>query len=613
MAVAPSVVRIETVGGTETVEGVLVGTGPTTGLIVDAEGYILSSAFNFAQKPTSILVTLPSGQRTAAQIVARDESRMLVLLKVQTDDALPVPAFVPREEMAVGQWTIAVGRTFGQSLPNMSVGVLSAKNRVWGKAIQCDAKISPANYGGPLVDIRGRVLGILVPLSPQGQGEIAGADWYDSGIGFAIGLAEWMPRLFKLKQGENLQPGLLGVTLKKGDMNADPAVLVACAANGPAAKAGLKPQDKIIEVDGTSIERQVEFRHALGPKYAGDSVHVVALRGQERIEVKLELASELAPYAHPLIGILPRREASELPGVVVRYVFPGSPAAEAGLEPGDRLTAFGEVEVANATALAEALAAHAPGDKLALSYQRGEKEGKAELSLGKLTADLVSKLPPAHGELAPPEARANVGTLEIKIPEEKNECAAFVPENYHPSAPHALLVVLATPGDYDRDKLIERYRKLSEDNEVILLLPRPADPQRWNSSDVAFIGKAIEDVCAHYNVDRGRIVTSGYQTGGVMAYVAAFAQPDLVRGVVAVDASLPGRTPLPDSDPARRWWFYLGAAKRSAAFSTIKQAVERFQELQHPVVMMELGDAPRDLSAEELTELGRWLDSLDRL
>ena len=71
--------------------------------------------------------------------------------------------------MTVGQWAIAVGRTYEQPEPNLSVGVISATNRIWSKAIQTDAKISPSNYGGPLIDIHGRVLGVLVPLSPQAK------------------------------------------------------------------------------------------------------------------------------------------------------------------------------------------------------------------------------------------------------------------------------------------------------------------------------------------------------------------------------------------------------------------------------------------------------------
>src|SRR5215813_1039468 len=74
--VAPSVVRIETLGGLETVDKVLVGNGPTTGLVVSSDGYIITSAFNFVQKPAQILVDLSNGTRLPAEIVAHDNSRM---------------------------------------------------------------------------------------------------------------------------------------------------------------------------------------------------------------------------------------------------------------------------------------------------------------------------------------------------------------------------------------------------------------------------------------------------------------------------------------------------------------------------------------------------------
>ena len=87
--VADAVVRIETIGGAERVGKLVVSSGPTTGLIVDKDGYIISSSFNFMQKPSTIFVTLPGGERVTAKIVANDESRKLVLLKVETAGALP--------------------------------------------------------------------------------------------------------------------------------------------------------------------------------------------------------------------------------------------------------------------------------------------------------------------------------------------------------------------------------------------------------------------------------------------------------------------------------------------------------------------------------------------
>ena len=186
--VAPSVVKIETVGGLERVGNMLVNTGPTTGVIVSADGFIISSAFNFISRPSSILIGLPDGTRTPARLVATDRQRMLVLLKIDVEERLPVPEAVPESEIQVGQWAIALGRTFDAAQPNLSVGIVSGLNRIWGTAIQTDAKISPNNYGGALVDIRGRVLGILAPLSPESHEDVAGVEWYDSGIGFAVPL-----------------------------------------------------------------------------------------------------------------------------------------------------------------------------------------------------------------------------------------------------------------------------------------------------------------------------------------------------------------------------------------------------------------------------------------
>ena len=242
--VAPSVVRIETFGGLERIGSLLIGTGPTTGLIVSADGYIASSAFNFVQKPSQILVHLPDGTRLPATLVATDHSRMIVLLKVKlpAGKELPVPVAAPQDAIAVGQWSLAVGRTYESAKPSVSVGIISAINRIWGKAMQTDAKISPNNYGGPLVDIEGRVMGVLVPLSPMASDELAGVEWYDSGIGFAVPLEGINKMLPRLEKGEDLYGGLLGISMKGMNIYDDEAELAAVQPNSPAYQAGLKPE-----------------------------------------------------------------------------------------------------------------------------------------------------------------------------------------------------------------------------------------------------------------------------------------------------------------------------------------------------------------------------------
>ena len=159
--VAPCVVQIETPGGTDMVQSagggmIRRGIGPTSGLIVSADGYIISSAFNFANKPATIVVSVPGQkERYVAKVVATDQTRMLTLLKIEAA-GLPVPAPAPKADIKIGQTALAVGRTLPDSIdepPSVSVGIISALGRIWGKAMQTDAKVSPTNYGGPLVDL----------------------------------------------------------------------------------------------------------------------------------------------------------------------------------------------------------------------------------------------------------------------------------------------------------------------------------------------------------------------------------------------------------------------------------------------------------------------------
>jgi serine protease Do len=611
--VAPAVVQIETLGGLERVGEVLVGTGPTTGLIVSEDGFVLSSAFNFIQQPTSILVTLPSGKRAAAQIVARDKSRMLVLLKATTDEKLPVPEFMPRQEMMVGQWTIAVGRTFQTSIPNVSTGILSAVNRVWGKAIQTDARVSPTNYGGPLVDIRGRVLGILVPLSPQQQGEeVAGAEWYDSGIGFAVPVAEILPHLESMKSGEDLAPGVLGVSLKGSDQFGDAAVIGAVQPKSPAKEAGLQVGDEIVQADGHPIVRHVQFKHVIGARYAGDTLKMVVKRGDATIEMEATLVAELEPYIHPFLGILPMRDSEEN-GIAVRLVYPASPAAEAGIEKGDRITHFAGEELADAAALREKFASLEPRGKVKLTFSRGGETKEVEITLARLPEEIPGELPAARGEAEAPEQAPVTGAVEIKLPEAPNACIAYVPPTYNPRVPHGVVIWLHKPGDFDKDELIERWREPCETHDLIVLAPQSADPARWLPTEVEFIRKAYDDLAGKYTIDPQRVVAHGHEAGGAMAFLTAFAHRDAIRGVAAIDAAVPGRSAPPANDPLQRLAIYMTRTEKGRLTQRVDQNAEQLREMGYPVTLHDLGAEPRDLTADEIEQLARWVDSLDRL
>jgi serine protease Do len=623
-AVAPSVVRIETLGGLETVGGMLVGTGPTTGLIISPDGYIISSAFNFAQKPTQALVYLNDGKRLPATIVSTDFNRKLVLLKVEADQ-LPVAEAAPMKEVQVGQWAIAVGRTFGDGTrPNVSAGIISARNRIWSKAVQTDAKVSPTNYGGPLIDIAGRVVGVLVPLAQDNMGaagnsadaaEVAGVDWYDSGIGFAIPIEQVANNLNRMKKQPELHSGLLGVSLRGSDLYSGDVVIAAAPAGSPAHQAGMKPGDKIVEIDGAAITRQVELRHALGPRYAGDKVEVVALRGAERLERQIELVAKLTPYEHPFLGILPLRDPGDkAAGVAVRFVYPDSPAATAGFEPQDRIIEFENKTVENRNALIDMIAAEQPEKSVTLEVSRAGNSRAVSLKLARLPESIPQELPAAHGDVAAADSDSRAtGVITIKIPEVANNCAAYVPKSYKAAVPHGVVIWLHPPGGYKEDELGATWNDHLARHDLILLAPKSADATKWQRNELEFIRKSLDDLVSRYNIDRKRVVAVGQEGGGTMALLFALANREHVQGAAAIDAALPSRTTIPGNDPIQRQAFFLATFQRSAALKQTEATIKQLRAAKYPVTVKDLGEQSRLLSAEEHAELARWIDALDRI
>lgn len=612
-AVAPSVVRIETIGGIEQLGGMLLGDGPTTGLVVAPDGWLVSSAFNFIRQPASILVTLPDGQRTAARIVARDHSRMLVLLKADVAQPLPVPEAVPANEWGVGQWTIAVGRSLDARQPNLSVGVLSAKSRIWGRAIQTDAKVSPSNYGGPLIDIRGRVLGVLVPLSPDAQGEIAGAEWYDSGIGFAVPFSDVLARLPQLQSGQDVHPGLLGIGLGGEDPYSSPAKLATVQATSPAYEAGLRAGDTIIELEGAPIGSQIQLKHALGPRDAGNQVRLAVLRDSQRLEFSVSLVDKLLPYEHPFLGILPDR-IQEGNGVLVRYVYSDSGAAAAGIRAGDRLVLLDGRPIENANALRIELANRQPGKSVAVRIERAAAQQQVDVQLTSLPIDIPDSLPPAkRDEKAAAAAGIDTGSIEIKVPEEPNRCDGWVPADYSPQRRYGLLVYLPPPGELDRQTFLEQWRSAAEELGLIVVAPQAAQPTGWQPTEIDFVRKSIEQVLARYSVDRSRIVVYGHQASGTMAFFVGFRCRDLVRGIAAVEAAPPSRVRLPDNDPLERLAVYLLVPSESKTLEKTQAAAKALAELKYPVTVKQLLRATNPLPEEQQSELLRWIDTLDRI
>ena len=278
------------------------GEGPTTGLVASADGTIITSTFNFLRKPPVITVVLQDGSRHVAKLLGRDETRKLCLLKIDDVRGLPVPAHAPHDGLKVGQWAISVGLGYGGEEPALSAGIVSATSRIFGRAVQTDANISPANYGGPLVDIEGRVIGICVPLSPRGQGPADGVAWYDSGIGFAVPLADLGSIVEQMKAGKTIEPGRLGILPDPQAPKGGGVAVRTVQKDSGAEKAGIQPKDVITALDGKPIADLAALRTLLGRRIAGDEVAVALKRGDEKLTLRVVLGTgkpDAPPPARP--------------------------------------------------------------------------------------------------------------------------------------------------------------------------------------------------------------------------------------------------------------------------------------------------------------------------
>lgn len=300
-SVRPALVTIESFGGVSAIPGVIggirrQGEGNTTGVMLSPDGWIVTSTFNFVQRPNAITVITSDGERRLAKMYGQDNTRKICLLRVDGRDDFPCAKLADSGDVFVGQWSLAMGVGFGDSNPSVSAGIVSALGRIGGRAIQTNAKTSPACYGGPLIDVHGRVLGICVPMNPESWSATAGVEWYDSGIGFAIPLAGSEMLLEKLRNSEIINPAFLGVSVtpaKAGGVEVADVV-----AGSPAAKLGLVPGTRLVRLGTQPVDTPAGFRRMLMAFTAGESVELeFVLAGAEQHStgtVTLSVIPELA-------------------------------------------------------------------------------------------------------------------------------------------------------------------------------------------------------------------------------------------------------------------------------------------------------------------------------
>ncbi len=288
--VTPSVVSIQPASGR----------GLGSGVIVTRNGYILTNS-HVVQGSSRVRVTLATGREVTGQVLGADPAVDIAVVKVDGND-LPAAPLGNSDELHVGQTAIAIGNPLGFER-TVTSGIVSATNRnlegqgaVLDNMIQTDASINPGNSGGPLVDARGRVIGIntAVVSGPYGG----------TGLGFAVPINTARDTLNDiLEHGRVIRPWL-GLTYvlvtpelaREYELPAERGAIVAnVVRGGPADRAGIRPEDILLQVNGVEVSDAGDLRNALRDHAPGDEIRIVAQRGNDRRTFTVQLGE--APSA----------------------------------------------------------------------------------------------------------------------------------------------------------------------------------------------------------------------------------------------------------------------------------------------------------------------------
>jgi serine protease Do len=361
-----------------------------SGFVISEEGLILTNN-HVVEKATSIKIKLDTGAEYDAKVVGTDSLTDLALIQVKPDEGFPKPLTLgDSDAIEVGDWVMAVGNPFGLG-QTVTQGILSARGRIIGAGpyddfLQTDAAINPGNSGGPLFDMNGKVIGINTAIVAQGQG-----------IGFAIPINMAKALLPQLKTGK-VTRGWLGVTIQNISPDLAQALHLKQAkgvliggviADGPAAKAGLKRGDVITGFEGKAVENALDLSRmvAMTPPGTEATVEIIRNGNKETVKVKIGTrpapgeeaaavqekaflglsASELTPDLAQQYGY-----GSDVKGVVVTQVEPGSPASDAGLQEGDLIEEVDHQEIHNMSEFNKAVERANPKQGVLFLIRRGE-------------------------------------------------------------------------------------------------------------------------------------------------------------------------------------------------------------------------------------------------
>jgi serine protease Do len=371
-----------------------------SGFIISTDGYIVTNT-HVVRGAEQIRVRLDNGAQYDAKLVGADPKTDVALIKIKPSEELSVVQLGDSNSLEVGDWVVAIGNAFGLA-ETVTAGIVSAKGRVIGAGpyddfIQTDASINPGNSGGPLLNTAAQVVGINSAILIRSGGNV--------GIGFAIPINLARHIVDELRTRGKVIRGWLGVSIqdvtpalaKSFGLDHPHGALVAdLDPDGPAAKSGVERADVIIEYNGTSIEESHQLPVMVADTAIGTHAEMKVLRNGHEKTLTVTVAEQPSersvraekPHAVRAWGLaladltpsLARRFGipPDLHGALVRGIEPGSPADDAGIQPGDVITEVDRQRVTSANTCQRAL--ERAGDKVLLRIQRGEEAGYEVLS-----------------------------------------------------------------------------------------------------------------------------------------------------------------------------------------------------------------------------------------
>lgn len=368
--------------------------GAGTGFIIDANGYVVTND-HVVHDADEVRVKLSDEREFEADVVGRDSKLDIALLKLRDAKDLPTVHLGSSENVRVGESVLAIGNPFGLG-HTVTLGIVSAKARALGVGqyddfIQTDAAINPGNSGGPLFNGRGEVVGVNTAIRP-------GANT----IGFAIPIDAVKDVLGPLRDTGHVVRGKLGLVfqnmtpelataLKLTSPNG--ALIAQIEPGGSAARAGLKPGDVIVSINGTEIRHADELARRVARNAPGTTITVVYYRDGKKLEAKAVLdtleddSGEGPVHSHQPPAVASNNKLgvqvgnARGGGVLVERMTASSPLKE--IDPGDVIVEVDGTPTPNTDVLTKVLEKATPGSTLLAKLRRGDTTRFAPIPIPK--------------------------------------------------------------------------------------------------------------------------------------------------------------------------------------------------------------------------------------